>query len=142
MIVPFTLVGVSDEHTSCDCCGKAKLKRTVSLRRTCDGEVVHYGVSCAAKALKVKTKTRDPHTFVAEVQYQEVVRMNDAVALLAAFQKLDAMEASTGKPHQVYSYTYTGRKCYGVQELEAFNRVNHRHHDPISRKRDPRTEGT
>lgn len=42
-------VGVSDEQTECDLCGRSNLKRTVILR--IGGAEVHYGSDCAAKAL-------------------------------------------------------------------------------------------
>lgn len=42
-------LGITDEITGCDCCGKTNLKRTVVL--DIDGEVVHYGCDCASKAL-------------------------------------------------------------------------------------------
>jgi hypothetical protein len=47
-------VGVTDERTECERCGRVELKRTVVLRRFVDGEpegVVYYGVDCAAEAL-------------------------------------------------------------------------------------------
>lgn len=46
-----TFLGTSDDITSCECCGKKNLKRTVALDLTGDGAVVHYGVDCASKAL-------------------------------------------------------------------------------------------
>ena len=45
----FKMLGVSDEVTTCECCGKTNLKRTVVLQS--DAGQVHYGVDCAAKAL-------------------------------------------------------------------------------------------
>ena len=46
---PFTLLGIVDDVTTCDCCGKKNLKRTVALDK--DGDVFHYGTTCAAHAL-------------------------------------------------------------------------------------------
>lgn len=54
-------LGVTDEQTTCDLCGKTNLKRTVALE-TADGSIVHYGCDCAARALKKTVKgvnTRD-----------------------------------------------------------------------------------
>lgn len=44
-------LGTTDEVTTCDCCGKSGLKQTVAL---CfgEGEVLHYGVTCAARSLQ------------------------------------------------------------------------------------------
>lgn len=44
------ILGISDEVTTCECCGKKNLKRTVVLTNG-EGEV-HYGSECAAKALR------------------------------------------------------------------------------------------
>ena len=47
------LLGVTDERTTCDCCGKKHLKRTVALQS--ETGVVYYGVNCAARALGHKS---------------------------------------------------------------------------------------
>ena len=44
--------GITDSVTTCDCCGKTNLKRTVAIE-TENGEIVYYGTSCAATYLKV-----------------------------------------------------------------------------------------
>lgn len=46
------LIGISDDVTTCECCGKANLKCTVVLTNG-EGEV-HYGRDCAARALAGK----------------------------------------------------------------------------------------
>ena len=50
------ILGITDEVTTCDCCGRINLKRTVVLGvMDCDGTVtdeVHYGTECAAQALR------------------------------------------------------------------------------------------
>lgn len=43
------ILGITDERTECECCGKTGLKRTVALDR--DGAVVYFGSDCAALAL-------------------------------------------------------------------------------------------
>lgn len=40
--------GFSDEHTSCDCCGKSNLRGTFTVE-TDAGEVLHYGSVCVNK---------------------------------------------------------------------------------------------
>ena len=50
----FTIQGITDERDSCDCCGKSNLKRTVALADADDGgEVVFFGTTCAARAMKI-----------------------------------------------------------------------------------------
>jgi ribosome-binding protein aMBF1 (putative translation factor) len=45
----FSILGITDERTECECCGKGGLKKTVALDK--DGAVVYFGTECAAKAL-------------------------------------------------------------------------------------------
>lgn len=42
-------VGVTDEITTCSCCGKENLKRTVVFK-TNDGDFAYLGTTCATKA--------------------------------------------------------------------------------------------
>ena len=44
-------LGTTDEVTTCDCCGKSGLKKTVALYFG-EGDVLHYGVTCAARSLQ------------------------------------------------------------------------------------------
>lgn len=49
MTATLRILGVNDEVTTCECCGKSNLKLTVVLT---DGEGErHYGRDCAARAL-------------------------------------------------------------------------------------------
>ena len=50
----YSYLGTTDEHTTCDCCGKEDLKSTVGIRDIETGEDVFFGSTCAARALKVK----------------------------------------------------------------------------------------
>ena len=47
------ILGTTDENTTCDKCGKTNLKGTVALE-TGEG-IVHYGTTCAAKAVAPKS---------------------------------------------------------------------------------------
>jgi hypothetical protein len=50
----FEIQGVTDERDTCDCCGKSNLKRTVALADAdAGGEVVFFGTTCAARAMKI-----------------------------------------------------------------------------------------
>lgn len=44
------LLGINDDVTTCECCGRAGLKSTVVLE--IDGSQFHYGSQCASKALR------------------------------------------------------------------------------------------
>jgi len=50
----YTFLGTTDEHTTCDCCGKKDLKSTVAIRNLETGEDLFFGVTCAARALKLQ----------------------------------------------------------------------------------------
>lgn len=47
------ILGINDEVTTCDCCGKVNLKRTVAIELE-DGEIVRYGVDCASRVFKAR----------------------------------------------------------------------------------------
>jgi hypothetical protein len=50
----YRILGTTDDVTTCDCCGRENLKKTVALAALdADGNeigTVYYGVDCAAKA--------------------------------------------------------------------------------------------
>lgn len=59
MAATFTILGVDDEVTVCERCGKRNLKRTVALEQADDDgntAVVRFGSDCAARALKGREK--------------------------------------------------------------------------------------
>jgi hypothetical protein len=50
----YRILGINDEVTACECCGRSGLKKTVVLS---DSErEVRYGTECAARAMKVGKK--------------------------------------------------------------------------------------
>jgi len=49
------ILGISDEVTTCECCGKSGLKRTVVI--SCGDGMKFYGTSCASKAFKTPQDT-------------------------------------------------------------------------------------
>jgi hypothetical protein len=57
----FRVQGITDDCTTCECCGRANLKRTVLLVELDadgnDADSVYYGVDCAARATAT-TSTR------------------------------------------------------------------------------------
>ena len=46
------ILGINDDVTTCECCGRAGLKKTVVLELGDCGSQVHYGTQCAAKTLR------------------------------------------------------------------------------------------
>lgn len=58
---------------SCDCCGKVDLKSTVAFE-TESGDVVHYGVVCAARAMGKDAKVVRTETRAADNAKREAAR--------------------------------------------------------------------
>lgn len=54
----FKILGITDEITACDCCGRTNLRCTVALERA-DGEIVHYGRDCAGAAVMGRKNARN-----------------------------------------------------------------------------------
>jgi len=52
----YKMIGITDEVTSCDCCGRTDLKRTIVLERAEDGVIVYFGSQCGARAIGWTTK--------------------------------------------------------------------------------------
>lgn len=69
------ILGITDEFTTCDCCGKSNLKCTVALENEA-GDTVYYGRTCAARAIygskSAKNVARVSHRAHAMVQIVEV----------------------------------------------------------------------
>ncbi len=54
----YQAVGITDERTACECCGKTGLRRTVVLRPEDGSQEVFYGTTCAALALTGRRLTK------------------------------------------------------------------------------------
>jgi len=44
--------GISDEVTTCECCGRTNLRRTVAISLDGESDPVYFGRDCAARALR------------------------------------------------------------------------------------------
>lgn len=49
----YRILGTTDEITTCECCGRTDLKKTIVLDDY-EGNISHYGETCAAKLMKMK----------------------------------------------------------------------------------------
>ncbi len=90
--------GITDSVSTCDCCGKTNLKRTVAIE-TESGEILHYGTSCAASYLKV------PGSYSAKTAEKMVVNyraMQERKKLLAAVcERAQSQANATGQNQDV-----------------------------------------
>lgn len=62
-------IAITTETNICECCGKADLKKVVVMAKA-DGQIVRYGVDCAARALGHKRGTAIK-TEVAVMEYAQ-----------------------------------------------------------------------
>jgi len=53
----YEFIGSTDEVTTCECCGKSNLKKTVILRHIASGDYRFFGTVCASRALGNKNAT-------------------------------------------------------------------------------------
>lgn len=79
-------LGTDDSVNVCDCCGKTGLKNTVAFE-TESGDVVHYGVVCASRAMGKPANVVRLETKVADDAKAAAKRAADDAAQRARFQK-------------------------------------------------------
>lgn len=65
-------IGITDAVTSCDCCGKSGLRRTVAMELD-GGELVHYGTTCASR-----NTGKPPAVIASEVRQADAARLTAA----------------------------------------------------------------
>lgn len=100
----FKLLGISDERTTCDCCGKTGLKRTVAMESDALG-LVFYGTGCAGAALHGR---KTPANTTRTVRDAEAVDANRAAVRKSKLQRIrmDGNEANR-------AYIHTNRPIEG-----------------------------
>lgn len=77
-IPPLHIMGVTDEQTECDRCGKLELKRIVIVHNEDGSEVGRYGTSCASAVLGVKWTGSDVDKLEATRRYLVVTELKAA----------------------------------------------------------------
>ena len=70
------IIGITNDVTTCDCCGRSDLKKTVVLENSAT-YIVHYGVGCAAQALKMKNSQVEQKAFNAKKEQEARTRFAD-----------------------------------------------------------------
>lgn len=53
----YKFLGTTDENTTCDCCGKKNLKKTIVLENEF-GNIVYFGSDCASQAITGTKKSQ------------------------------------------------------------------------------------
>ena len=85
----FTVLGITDDHDTCDCCGRTNLKRTVALRDS-GGEVGFYGTTCAALLLRREAKDVRREAREAQDRIEEATRAEKQRASQAELERWTA----------------------------------------------------
>lgn len=70
----YRTLAIVDDVTTCDCCGKSNLLRTVAMERD-DGEIVHFGSVCATRHSGRDAKT---------IKYEAAAEMAHIIAKVRA----------------------------------------------------------
>lgn len=78
---PLRMIGMNNEQTECDRCGRMELRGTVILGND-DGEVGRYGTTCASKELGVKITRQDALSTEAHRAYMVRSELADALKAL------------------------------------------------------------
>src|SRR5690606_5631667 len=89
----FKVLGITDEITACDCCGKKNLKCTVAVE-TEDGEVVYYGRDCAGAAVTGRKTAANTAAITKYAQMVQKCRNVLPVVLAAIESGRDPNEAA------------------------------------------------
>ncbi|MBX4215689.1 hypothetical protein KW797_01950 [Candidatus Parcubacteria bacterium] len=103
----FIVKGVTGDITTCECCGKMHLKRTVILLDTETDQIVHYGSDCAVKAMHGTG-----------VNVTKSVLEEDAAAVAQAMRWLSAGHSPEDVAHGLsYKYGYSAQVRNGAVEV-------------------------
>lgn len=76
----YKALGISEEFTECQCCGKPNLKKTVALQwldedGNEDGPVLYFGTTCATRAVLKKTGKTVKASDITREALQEAYRL-------------------------------------------------------------------
>ena len=96
------ILGTDDSVTTCDCCGKSNLKSTIIV--SVDGEVMHYGSTCATR----HTGMRHPEI----ARALQTVEANKIAAARAEFMKSTEYLQYTAKLHQAHRAKIQAGKAF------------------------------
>lgn len=123
------VLGITDEKTDCEACGKPHLKCTVALRKEC-GDIVYYGRDCAAKALYCGRNTAALRNRVENeakrVMQQEADNRADKLRRIAVDGAVDNLSDSLkGEANRRYNRTnrplagsYFAEKCGQIVRVD------------------------
>lgn len=76
------IIAITDETSTCECCGKMNLKKVIVMQKE-DGSIVRYGTDCAAKAQGKKSAAVKADVEVAELAQRLLNKFTPELALKA-----------------------------------------------------------
>ena len=127
------ILGISDERTDCECCGRSNLKRTIVLSiRTANGDesVVYYGTDCARRTLGLSAKRAREAVEIAQLAaalaavIAALRARPDARDVAVRTARGDAHEARQGLLTTYWSENHQGRLEIARGAYGALRRAN------------------
>lgn len=119
------ILGITDEITTCDCCGKKNLKCTIALE-TEGGDIVYYGRDCAGHAVYGRKSRKNAE--LAESRARKVAVMAPVIEAVRNALSRGCVEAvKIGKEVASPITGRYGEKVY-VAGYDSWGRINI-HHD-------------
>lgn len=103
----FRVLGITDERTSCDCCGKNPLKSTTAVEMLDTGEIQYYGSTCVTRNTGLTAKQVKDELAAAERAKVEAARAEYAThparaAMDARIAEAHAANIQPGAPFMAY----------------------------------------
>jgi hypothetical protein len=86
-------IGITDEITTCDCCGRSNLKSTVMISLDGESDPVHYGSDCAAKTLAGRGIKMTGRAIIAAAE-KEQAKTAQIARWFAGLEQLEIMQAT------------------------------------------------
>lgn len=124
MIISHRILGWVEAVTVCDCCGKANLSGTFACE-TAEGDVLHYGSTCARRNTGIKNPTGAAAAYLREREAaaQAVARLTPEFrAMRARFAERERAGILPGKA----SRDFVAAECAAMDVVGAQIAATHR----------------
>lgn len=115
----FTVVGITDEVNSCDCCGKMGLKSTFAVRLNETDEIVHYGSTCVTRNTGIKNPASAANAYHKGLVYEAALKLRQTAeyrAREARFAVRNSMKMIPGM--EAAEFVREVCKAYDVKRSE------------------------
>lgn len=107
------IIAITDETSTCECCGKTNLKKVIVMQ-TEDGSIVRYGTDCAAKAQGKKSAAVKVEVETAELAQRMLAKFTPELAIKALHNR-GYMGAMLVNNTIVFKEVYGGKIWLEVQ---------------------------